>query len=92
MFGLTTTQLVGLAGVAIAVAGYLAVVYGSDLWGIVGKWLAPAKTKPTADDHFNSAINACDVLLEFPDAEVKRLAGLVARRVTEVTYPMGGAT
>lgn len=91
MFGLTTQQIVGLGIVAVAVLGFLFVQYRQELGGVAG-WFGGlfrrSESKPDADAVFNAAINACDVLMLHPDAEVKRLAALAARRVTEVTYPV----
>lgn len=93
MFGLQPNQLYGLAAIGVAVIGYLALTYRQELSGAAG-WLGGwFKSKPPVSDPdaaFNSAVNACDQLMLFPDPEVKRLAALAARRVTEVTYPVGG--
>lgn len=89
MFGLTPNQLYGLGAIVVAVIGYLLLTYRQEFGGVAGWFGGLFKSKtavPTTDaDAIRKAI---DTLYKHPDAEVKRLAALVAKRVTEVAYPV----
>ena len=94
MFGMESKTLVAFAGMALCALWFLYAERGALL--AVVSWplralrsLGTVAPKPPSEDEkFDAAMLHCDGLLAYGDAEVSRLAALIAHRIVAKAYPL----
>ena len=95
MFGMESKTLVAVAGMALCALWFLyaerAALLAAVSWPLSAlSWLMTTggPRPPSEDDKFDAAMAHCDGLLAYGDAEVSRLAALIAHRIVAKAYPL----